>query len=69
MTDGVNVDSWNMRNVKLIDWYDISGGKPEKTGPQKVWKQVRRRLPILGWIKNHTKKDYVSDLIAGTTVG
>lgn len=30
---------------------------------------VKRRLPVIGWIRRYTKKDFISDMIAGVTVG
>lgn len=36
---------------------------------KKAHKLVKRRLPIIGWIRRYTKKDLISDAIAGITVG
>ncbi|OXA50007.1 Sodium-independent sulfate anion transporter [Folsomia candida] len=47
---------------------DISA-PPEPSCGKKAFKMVKRRLPVIGWIRRYTKKDFISDMIAGVTVG
>ncbi|KAK6624170.1 hypothetical protein RUM44_011028 [Polyplax serrata] len=45
----------------------MSGDEPKKTS---FWKQrLTRHVPVLSWIRNYKKSDFVADMIAGITLG
>jgi sodium-independent sulfate anion transporter 11 len=41
----------------------------QKSCGKKTFTIVKRRLPFIKWARCYTRKDFISDLIAGITVG